>query len=109
MTSNDCLICFQPCQKKRSNIENHKCQCNYYIHKGCYAKWKRTGTDRLCLICQIVEERDHYIEEAQIIIPYHPAEEEFRMNNCRRMCYNVYMWIVFLGYTVYYLYVLYIQ
>ena len=54
--SHDCLICLTYAKKRRSQIDNYGCECDYYIHRSCYERWRETSrTDRLCVICDIRE------------------------------------------------------
>lgn len=55
-SSHDCLICLSYAKKRRSQIDNYYCECDYYIHQSCYDRWRETsGTDRLCIICDVHE------------------------------------------------------
>ena len=59
--SDNCIICFNTCVLKRKDIEPYKCTCIYYIHRTCYQKWKLTGTQRLCVLCQVSDIPRTYI------------------------------------------------
>lgn len=67
MSSSECLICYNQTKSQRRNIIPYVCKCNYYIHKTCYIKWKKTGTDRLCIICHVCELPD-VIDHVDIVI-----------------------------------------
>jgi hypothetical protein len=62
-TSDNCLVCFNETSTFRKNIQPYICDCNYPIHNECFTEWKRRGTLRLCLICQVHEqiEKDTHV------------------------------------------------
>ncbi len=105
LSSQECPICFRKATLVRSQIKNYECTCDYYVHRSCYERW-RTGTDRLCLICDVREVRhevmrdddaDIEMQELLPIIQYdtdavvhvdHDAmiDRRFRNGCCRAMC-----------------------
>ena len=63
LSSQECPICFRKATLVRSQIENYECACDYYLHRSCYERWRGTGTDRLCLICDVREVRHEVMRE----------------------------------------------
>ncbi len=58
LSSQECPICFCKATLVRSKLDNYECTCDYYVHRTCYERWRsETGTDRLCLICDVREVR----------------------------------------------------
>jgi len=117
LSSEECPICFRKATLVRSQIENYECACDYYVHRSCYERWREgTGTDRLCLICDVREvrgevPRDDDIErqELQAIIQYgaeavvyadpdERIDRRFRNGCCRAVCEQV---IITIGILLY--------
>ena len=87
--SHDCLICLRYAKKRRSQIDNYGCECDYYIHQSCYDRWRVSSrTDRLCIICDArnippVEIIQYGAEVARLD---HIEQEEQPQGRCARMC-----------------------
>jgi len=113
LSSQECPICFRKATLVRSQIENYECRCDYYLHRSCYERWiTETGTDRLCLICDVREVRAEVRgedqeqgqeqgqwQEVQAIIQYgtevaridddEMIDRRFRNNCCRSICEEI--------------------
>lgn len=64
MNSDNCLICYSLTKTRRLDIQPYVCDCKYYIHKKCYNRWKMTGTQRVCVICNAIDiDNEDVIEE----------------------------------------------
>lgn len=97
--SHDCLICLRYAKKRRSQIDNYGCECDYYIHQSCYDRWKvSSGTDRLCIICDArnippVEIIQYGAEVAHLD---HIEQGLQPRGRCTRMCEEcILIWLVF--------------
>ena len=76
LSSQECPICFRKATLVRSQIKNYECTCDYYIHRTCYERWKsETGTDRLCLICDVREVRHEVMREDEEVVE-EPVREQ---------------------------------
>lgn len=68
MEVGECLVCFNACKTTRKDIDPCFCGCTYFLHKKCYLNWKKTGTERVCLICDILIPNDIEFYEPPIQI-----------------------------------------
>ena len=85
------------------------CSCNYPIHRVCFARWKETGTQRLCLICQVEDGPlpiVEYVERPLVI------EQMVIVHNRRwfhRCCDSVYMMVMVIAFLIWHFYVFHIR
>ena len=52
-SSDNCLVCLNPCSALSNELFVYNCECVYRIHPVCFREWRRiTNSDRICIICQ---------------------------------------------------------
>jgi hypothetical protein len=117
MEINECIICYVDCSTRRSDLDNYKCTCVYFIHNDCYVKWKQTGTARLCVICHINEVLPQIAQDREIVVldPHVYAqvqlqreyEQRMRMNRCHRQCRDTCMFMLFFVFLLIHIYKMY--
>ena len=97
MSVDNCLICLSSTKTKRVDIIPYLCHCKYSIHKKCYIQWKMTGTQRICLLCDV---KDQEQEEEEIDTHYFGMVIVHPMAFHHHFCCMYFMTIVFLGYII---------
>ena len=96
-TEKICVICLEIYDNNKnisilhSNLINAECDCEYYIHKTCFAKWlkNRPTNEITCLICS---------SKATPVLTYEQlCEELLRKPGCKKTIICIYKSIVWCG------------
>jgi hypothetical protein len=93
--SGTCLVCLNSCKAWSNDLFLYTCHCVYRIHPECFKMWRlRTGTNRVCLICQ--ESLDPHSEDRnrpQLILINHGIDARLD-GYTRKICTGVMLFCI---------------